>query len=266
MFFNQDCNVDIAGADNTCLDERFNLLNLISAGGNNVTLLSSFLQSDLADQLAENDFLVVPDLEDSFSDCVITDPAFISPGARNVINQYVLNGGRIIVAGSSQNIEFLNMVLGLSLADGGFSNMGISLKNNDQSSGTPFADCPGSLPNLSATFMVISTLPNSKMCFYSNGNNASVAYFNMGEGSIIYLGYDFNDAGPGCDQEDSEWTRCILTSALDVAEFGPGGSRSIPTLSEWGIMILTLLLIIIGVTKMKHASWHFLSFHGREDV
>ena len=99
-------------------------------------------------------------------------------------------------------------------------------------------------------------MPASKKCIYQDmAGNTSVTLFNVGTGYVVYLGYEFNKAGPGCPQPANAWTGCIVESAVDVATFGPTGvpAAPIPTLSEWGTMILILLLLTAGIIKYRQS-------------
>jgi len=148
LYFNQDCNVDLAGGDNTCADERFTLHNILNAKGHSLTPLPSFSDPNFSSLLSSNDFLVIPDLEESA--CSGSNLAFMPASASTILNNYVSNGGVILIAGSSNNIYFLNSVFGLTLTTGGFTITGTSTKNGTSTVGTQFETCPSSVMNLSS--------------------------------------------------------------------------------------------------------------------
>lgn len=250
LYFNQDCNTDLAGADNTCQDERFNLLNIITAAGENSTLLSSFHDPSLATKLSANDFLLIPDLEDAT--CSSGMASFITTAEKLVLANYVNNGGRILIAGSPQNVNFINDIFSLSISIAPPARHGgSSLKNISAASGTPFEKCSNTIDNFSATFLINSSLPSSKQCIYEDAADASVAFFKVGSGGILYLGYDFNDAGIGCTQSMIDWVNCIFTSAIEVGEFGIlGAPKEVPTMSEWNLLILMLSMLIFGIVAL----------------
>lgn len=251
LFFNQDCNFDLAGADNSCSDERYTLLTILQDDGHQITLLPDFHQSNLVTLLSQHDFLMIPDLEDSFNDCNVSDINFLSASAKLILKTYIESGGSLLIAGSTQNIELLNNLFGLGLASAGNVTTGYSYKNAVQAQGTPYESCIDSISNLSATFLLNSSMPTSKRCIYENGGNAALAFFTVGSGSITYLGYDFNDAGPGCAQSASVWSGCIVETSVIVADVGIN-LITVPTLSQWGIIALSLLLLIFSITAIRH--------------
>ena len=157
-----------------------------------------------------------------------------------------------MITGSSNNIEFLNDVFGLSLSITQLVSSGTSAKNETEAAGTPFQSCDSSIPNVSATFLVTSSMPSSKKCIYTYNGDASIAFFSVGQGSVTYLGYDFNDSGPGCSQNVSAWVECAFSAGVEVATYGISGKPAeVPTLSEWGIFVLSLILGIIGLVALK---------------
>ena len=93
-------------------------------------------------------------------------------------------------------------------------------------------------------------MPASKRCIYEKDGDAVVAFFSVGSGSITYLGYDFNDAGPGCTQSASVWSGCIVEISVIVADDGIK-TITVPTLSQWGIITLSLCLMILSIIGMK---------------
>lgn len=257
LYFNQDCNVDLAGADNTCADERSNLLDIINDQQHNVTLLSGFNVNNLAQLLEDSDFLMIPDLEDRFVECDITDTTFLSVHSRELLQNYVQQGGSVLIAGSSQNIDFLNLVFQLNLGSAGVVSSGFSVKDVSEAQNTSFESCIDSIPNNDATFLINSTMPSSKRCIYGVNGSTSVAFFTIGEGSITYLGYDFNNAGPNCIVTVDVWTSCISGAAVLLAESGIM-INPIPTLSEWTILILGLLFLIFGIISSKNFQYNQL--------
>lgn len=247
LYFNQDCNVDAVGSDNTCFDERHNLLTAVTDLGHNVTLLDSFNASNLLSLLEDNDLLLIPDLEDQFVSCQVSDQGFLSNEAQTIIQNYVTAGGQVLVTGSSQNIELLNNLFGLGLTPAGNVSSGISVKNENDAAGTAFSSCPQTITNLDVTFLVTSSMPNSKRCIYEFGNSTSMALFDIGSGTVGYIGFDFYDAGIGCTNDGSEWIDCVLPQSIDALTSVP-----IPALSEWGIIILLLMTLILGFVVLKN--------------
>ena len=248
LFFNQDCNFDLAGADNSCEDERYNLLNILTEQGSEIDLLQDFSQSDLQDRLEASRLLIIPELEDAPS-CGISDATFLPDAAKTIIVDYVNNGGGLYIVGSSQTVAFLNDLFDLNLSASGSTNMGVSTLNEVQASGTPFESCPPTIPNLTATSLITSSMPDNKRCIYESGSSTSVAFFQVGLGTVFYIGYDYNDTGSGCSVDASTFLDCITLGGIEEAiEILPD---PIPTLGEWGLIILLLLISIIGLSSLR---------------
>lgn len=195
---------------------------------------------------------MIPDLEDSFGNCNVSDVAFLSVTEKQILKNYIESGGSLFIAGSTQNIDLLNDVFGFNLASAGNLSTGFSLKDANEAAGTLYEACPESIPNLNATFLINSSMPSAKRCIYRSGDNAALAFFNVGAGSITYLGYDFNNSGPGCSQAASVWTGCITETSIMVADVGID-KVMVPTLSQWGIINLMLILIIMSVNELKQS-------------
>jgi len=253
LYYNQDCNFDLAGADNSCSDERYNLLNIIQNDGHQVNLLTDFHQANLPTLLEQHDLLMIPDIEDAFDNCDVSDVGFINSSEKLTLKNYIESGGSLLIAGSAQNIDFLNDVFGLGLIDAGNATSGYAYKNATQAQGTPYDSCIDSIPNLSATFLVSTSMPTSKQCIYEKDGNAALAFFTVGSGSITYLGYDFNDAGPGCGQSASVWAGCIVENSVIVADSGIN-TVTVPTLSQWGLISLLLCLMIFATIAIKQST------------
>lgn len=227
-------------------------MKIIIEDGHSVTLLDSFDHPDLATLLATHDFLLIPELEDAV--CSVSNPAFISPADSAIIRDYVEGGGKIFIAGGQRNVLLLNSLFSLSLGTPVNTTMGSSTKTAD-ATGTIFDNCPDTIPNTSVTFLITTTMPASKKCIYQDqtSNRASIALFNIGAGYVVYLGYDFFDSGPDCDQKTTAWTGCLIDSGIAAATFGPTGipPATIPTLSQWGLILLSISLSILGVLGLK---------------
>lgn len=250
LFFNQDCN-GLLGTD-PCDNERLNLLNIITADGHNITLLDSLDHPDLAALLAANDFLLIPELE--ASSCRASNTSFIGTADSTILRNYVQNGGSIFTAGGVENVNLLNKLFAFALAPPDNATMGTSTLNPTDAAGTIFETCDLSIPNISVTFLLTSSMPASKKCIYQDmAGRTSVALFNVGSGYVVYLGYEFNKAGPGCPQAATVWTGCLIDSGIAAATFGPTGipPSTIPTLSEWGMILLSISLSILGVLGLK---------------
>ena len=250
LFFNQDCNLESPMMpDSSCGDERYNLSRILENLGHNLTILTDFHQANLADLLAANDIFFIPDIEDQIH-CNPMNLTFLPASAKTDISDYVEGGGRLIVSGSAQGVFLLNELFNLSLGHEGNTSMGLSTKNEAQAIGTTYESCPSTIPNLDVTFLITSSMPPDKKCIYESGGHTSLALFNVGAGEVAFLGFDFNDSGPGCTNDGTPWLSCGLESAISTF-IPPPSPPSVPTLSQWSLYILGLICLIVGTVSIR---------------
>lgn len=155
------------------------------------TSIKSFADPDLATKLAASGFFFMTDME-SIDDP--TSPAFMPADAKAALESWVSKGGVIMMTGTAgpNDVDFLNSVFGWDLTSK--SGMSWSL-NTTNATGTPFAGGPATLSNLSATDSIgKGTVANFK-AIYGADDNATVAAISHGAGSVIFLGYDYYNAG-----------------------------------------------------------------------
>jgi hypothetical protein len=200
-----------------CNGENDNLIGIIGALPDYSVdgSITSFSNSAiLATQLDACTFFFMTDMESQ-------DPnntTFFPAASRNVFKNWVNNGGVIVMTGTYGNYDtdFLNLIfswdLGTSYESGPWA------KNTTNTAGTPFdAVVAASLPNLSATDAISKgSVPDFKT-MWGTDTDATVAVIKYGAGTVIFMGYDFYDAGPSCGQYSSDWVQKIVPSALKYA-------------------------------------------------
>ena len=166
---------------------------IINKGGNYKldTSIKSFTDPDFATKLAASGFFFMTDME-SIDDP--TSPAFMPADAKAALESWVSKGGVIMMTGTGGDADtnFLNAVFGWDLTTTGGDSWSLNTAN---AAGTPFAGGPATLSDPSATDSIgKGTVANFK-AIYGTDDNATVAVISHGAGSVIFLGYDYYDAG-----------------------------------------------------------------------
>jgi hypothetical protein len=116
---------------------------------------------------------------------------------------------------------------------------------------TPFASGPATLPlNLNAVDTVLAASlpgpPTSKVIYADSNGNAVVALITYGVGSIVILGWDWFNAVP-VGTQDGGWLE-VFNTAANISQTQP-----IPTLSEWAMIAMAALLIVVGVATLRRS-------------
>jgi len=157
--------------------------------------------------LGKAGYIVIPEIENSD---ILPD---LTSGAKNKINNFVSNGGKLLMFNPSNGdvVAFLNDIFSFSINDNNPSGP-ISLTVSGSSL---FPSESATIPDLSATSSLdITTLPVSSVTIYEgNGANESVVtMIPYNSGKIYVLGWDWYNASP-LGGEDGGWLH-LLESIL----------------------------------------------------
>jgi Ca2+-binding RTX toxin-like protein len=172
--------------------ESDNIQASIAAKGHTVRAFTGITAANFSFALAGAKVLVIPERE--VSDLA---PA-LSGDAVHIIRGFVASGGGLILGGDhsmgggTDSAAFLDRVFGIAVNEA--SGPGATTKQA-AAAGTAFAPGPGSLPELSGT-NYLTGLAAGAAAIYANGGNVSVAAFTVGNGTIVYLGWDWYDSTP----------------------------------------------------------------------
>ena len=153
---------------------------------------------------------VIPELERADLAEVLSDQA------RAEINGFVVDGGTLIVHGTSDRraVNLLNAVFGWSLRAGV---VGQSVRGED-AIGTQYDSGPAELaPNRRIRGLDRLSLPPNALALYVNRSRAPVVELRRGAGRVVYLGWDWYAAVPRGAQ-DGGWV-----DVLAAATNAPGG-------------------------------------------
>lgn len=236
--FNNPTYVDwIPGAPGS---EASNLYDTLVSQGHTVFTFTGITAADFAAATAGRDVLAIPELENGDLN------AALDAAARAAIASYVQGGGVLWMFGSSttEAYSLLNATFGYSIT-GGSSSSPYPLNNSD-AVGTSFEGGPVSLTWYSDTTGILtSSLPPGSLVIYEASTGPAdsiVSLIPEGSGWVVFFGWDWYNAAP-TGTEDGGW--------LDVLDRGvaPGGAFvavTIPTLSQWGLITLVLVLATSG--------------------
>ncbi|MFM1779661.1 MAG: hypothetical protein RIS51_806 [Actinomycetota bacterium] len=212
--------------DASCADEVDNLEEIISrvpgySVDRTITTLADQPGSTLLQKLNASRFFFVPDMEKSF---VVGSNTDFPSTAVTAFQTWLNNGGVIVMTGTygTKDVDFLNKVTGWSMtSQSGYTN---APRIDANTTGTPFGESALSglaLGTPSATDAIgPGNAPNFKALWGSN-SQAAVATMNYGAGTIIFMGWDFYNAGYNgsspCSQYSNDWTQKIVPAALKYA-------------------------------------------------
>ena len=223
--------------------EASNMQAALQSAGNSVTPFVGTAVGAWTTALAGKQVLVIPEQEVGPSIGGALPAATIT-----AINTFVTGGGTLIVAEDYASPHFVNAVFGFSVSDTGG---GVGTLNVANAAGTRFAGGPASLPAYSATNSnVTASLPAGAKCIYDAGANCTVWQVAHGAGLIVYLGWDFFDQAP-VGSQNGGWNPVLLAAALS----GPTTKAVIPTLGEYEMIALALMLAAAGALFLRRRSY-----------
>ena len=192
--------------------------NLAAAITNHGYALAPFTGTSAADFLAAAQaarVIHIPETENGAVDLNLDDDA------AQALAGFVEGGGCLIAHSFP---DLLNRVFGFGLLFSG-SQSSTSQLDPQAAAGTPFADGPATLPAYDITSgLLVDSLPEGALALYRDDSDllASVVLIPRGDGWIVYLGFDWNDAAPAGTQ-DGGWND-VLGRALALA----GGLGRVP--------------------------------------
>jgi hypothetical protein len=223
----------------TCADEVDNLGEIISKLGYGVDRSITSLAdgaTTLLSKLNASQFFFVPDMEtNAFS---VSSPTQFPETAVTAFQTWLDGGGVLVMTGTfgTKDVDFLKKITGYNLSSA--SALNSASRQDANAAGTPFADASNNitLGAPSATDAINGSAAPAEANFkamWGTTSNASVATMSYGSGTIIFLGWDFYDAGYSgvnnfnsspCGQTSNTWATKIVPSALEYASQLSGAS------------------------------------------
>ena len=208
----------------------------------------------LLSRLNASQFFFVPDMESAFSPA---NTAEFPATAVTAFQTWLTSGGVFVMTGTSgtKDIDFINRMTGWTLSSA--SALSPASRNDANVSGTAF-DGSGNAITLdtpSATDAVDGSSAPAGANFkalWGTTSQASVATMDYGSGKIIFLGFDFWNAGysgvnnyssPACASTTNTWVTKITPAALEYAtQLSGGGSAPAPASTPARPQLLSLSL------------------------
>ncbi|NNF43743.1 MAG: IPTL-CTERM sorting domain-containing protein [Phycisphaerales bacterium] len=237
VVFDDPAFVDTGGATSS---ESDNVQASLISLGHTVTTFTGTSGPEWSAALAGQFILAIPELENG------NLAAALSPAAASELVTFVSNGGCLLrfaeLRGS--NNDFLNPVFGFSLTECSISGWDITAA----ATGTAFDGGPASLPDNNGTnTLTTASLPAGSASIYERAGCTAVAVIPFGAGQIIDLGWDWFSATPGGGTQDGGWIDVLGRAVLECDP----NPAAIPTVSEWGLIVLALLLLTAGTVIIR---------------
>jgi Ca2+-binding RTX toxin-like protein len=223
--FDDPAYVDSSGAPG---GESDNIQASIVAKGHGVRAFTGIAANNFSFALAGAKVLVIPEQENQE---LAPD---LSGDAVHTIRSYVASGGGLIINGDNDHAAFvaslLSRVFGIIVTEG--VGPGTTTKQA-AAAGTSFGGGPGSLLENNGTNF-LTGLPAGAASIYANGANSSVVAFTFGNGTIVYLGWDwFSSDPPTAGQQNGGWQNVLGRALTEVAGTGCNitGSPGVDTIN-----------------------------------
>jgi Ca2+-binding RTX toxin-like protein len=193
--------------------ESDNLQASIAAKGYTVRAFTGITATSFSTALAGARVLVIPEQE-------IKELApDLSGDAVHIIRSYVATGGGLIITNNSSTYaaSFLSRVFGISVTES--SSPGTTTRQGT-ADGTAFGGGPATLPENDGTNF-LTGLPAGAASIYANGANSSVVAFTVGNGEVVFLGWDWYDSDPpNVGDQDGGWQNVLGRAIKEVAGAG----------------------------------------------
>lgn len=168
----------------------------------------------------------------------------LTPETYGLINNYVSNGGCLILTGSHlQEDDFLNNTFGFSVSVIGVNNGVDTFVIQPGAAGTAFAGGPGSLIAADAT-VAFNNTPGIDI--YTGSAGVAVFTDKFGFGTLTAIGWDYCCTPPDNQSDILDWYE-VVNRAFDQCTGTSSLSRPIPTLSEWGLIAMAGILGMFGL-------------------
>ncbi|MDQ3935838.1 MAG: hypothetical protein M3340_14535 [Actinomycetota bacterium] len=201
--------------------ESSNVQSVLQSQGHTVFTFTDESPDGIRTALDGRSALVIPDLAGG------TDlHTALSGTARQVIREFVENGGGFVVNGRAAGDEATKLVNTLFNFDLAETAVGDPAAKSQSAAGTEFAAGPDTLPaNNTTSGIDLPTMPAGSNSTYVTPGQAVVAILYRGLGSITYLGWDWNNSNPPTPGgQDSGWqgilNAAVAQPTLSVADVG----------------------------------------------
>lgn len=230
VVFDNASYVDTSG---TSSSESDNTQATLAGAGHTVTTFTGTDAASVTTALTGVDAIVIPEME--------RGTWIPSADVTALLQDFVDDGGTLVIHGYGNPAAFLNSVFGFSVTSG--SGAGPYAKTADATGA--FATAPASLPwNNGTQGLSIGSLPAGSKVFYGDGSTGVMIEIPYGSGSILFAGWDWYNAAPA-GSLDGGWMSAYaaaLTETIgttDVVNFDSTSWGTPDSYSEDGLTFTT---------------------------
>lgn len=195
--------------------EASNLEAALRAMGYAVTPFTGTTSSEFQSALSGRDILIIPKLAvgDLSQD--------LDASAKAVITGFVNSGGTLVVfntgqPGPSNDINLVNSLFTHNIATPMGTITGNIAKNITHAAGTAFEDSgPETLEAVNAVTVLDSLPANARSIYTDNSGNAALALLPEGQGQVVIMGWDWQEARPVGTQDGGWWSALYQTVSMN---------------------------------------------------
>jgi len=207
------------GGENDNLIAIINAIDGYSVDGSIVDFVDTEGQPTLASQLAASRFFFMTDMENQDPGTSAVPTSFLPNSAKDAIRNWTDAGGVMVMTGThgDRDVRFLNNIYGWNL---GNHPHGTATEVTANTAGTPFANATNGVAltqNNATESISAGSVANFTPMWVTPSGHAEVAVIQYGAGYVIYMGWDFYDAGPTCGAKADPWVTGIVPAALRYA-------------------------------------------------
>lgn len=187
--------------------EAFNVVKTLQAAGRTVVTFTDISASSLKGLLARARSLFIPELEKNSDDETFIND--LSADAKNVIRDYVRNGGSFIqfYVGRTNELAVVNTLFGYNIQ--GSTYYSPTYSKTPGTKGTVLESGPDEVDDLNASRPVItSSLPSGSLAAYTHDSVTALFISPYGAGKVVGLMVDWYDSAPWGEQ-DGNWVQVI---------------------------------------------------------
>jgi hypothetical protein len=173
----------------------------------------------------------------------------LSASTRTNIKSWVSSGGVLLVLWDSANLALLDGVMDskMTWVSGGSDSGTPLIPKTASAAGTTFATAPAALGTLNNHGGIsTSSLPFGANSMYALGTTTHVMVDRVGAGTAAFLSWDWCCGDTPTTR--GEWDSALLAAATFAGGFA---KIEIPTLSEWGLIVMSSLLGLTALVVVR---------------
>lgn len=177
--------------------------------------------------------------------------ASLTATTRANLATWVNGGGVLIVLWDSESLTVVNGIMGASMTwtsppccDS------VPIPKQSAAAGSTYDSSPATLPRLNDHGAIVaSSIPATALNAYDLAGVSYVMSANVGAGSVSFLSWDWCCGDTTADRD--AWDNALLSAATFSGFASPRAQASIPTLSEWGLIVMASLLALTALVALR---------------